>query len=162
LTSADDGQSWANVGEPCPQLAGSAYTNEVDTTMMTMAPDRTLALLCSPRAGGAKSVIVSSDAGASFRPGTLTLGQAQVRAFGAASAQVLLVSSDALYRSADGGKTWLKVQRDSAGPGAVSYLGFENETTGRAVSLDPDNPIGGRTIWSTHDAGLTWTAYTFG
>jgi photosystem II stability/assembly factor-like uncharacterized protein len=161
FTSADDGQSWSNRGEPCPQRAGSASTNEVDTSMITVAVDRTVALLCSPRAGGAKSVVVSRDAGASFRGQAGRLGEAQVTAFAATSADTLFASSDSLYRSVDGGASWVKVQRNSAGPGAVSYVGFESGSTGRAISRDPASPIGGRTIWTTRDSGLTWTAYTF-
>jgi len=40
-------------------------------------------------------------------------------------------------------------------PSDAIWLGFENGSVGRAVSG------GGSTIWTTRDAGKTWTSYTF-
>jgi len=69
---------------------------------------------------------------------------------------VLLVSSDDTYRSIDGGQTWSRLGANSGSdPGQVSWIGFENGTVGRAISTD------GRTVWTTTDAGSTWTGHTF-
>ena len=38
----------------------------------------------------------------------------------------------------------------------ASWVGFESQTEGRAVT------DGGRTIWTTHDGGQTWSPYRFG
>ena len=58
----------------------------------------------------------------------------------------------ALYRSTDGGWSWTSVEEIK---GPVSWLGFESKTDGPIVSAN------GRTIWTTHDAGAQWTAFTF-
>jgi len=151
--SDDDGATWARRGEPCPQSGG-----EVDSKAITTAPDGSVTVLCTRRAAlGTQFTSTSSDGGASFRPGGRdALGAAPITALGAASAAVLFVSSDATYRSPDGGSTWLRLRANGgSGPGPATFIGFESATVGRAIADS------GRTIWTTRDAGLTWTPYTF-
>jgi photosystem II stability/assembly factor-like uncharacterized protein len=158
LASSDDGHSFTDRGNPCPQDPGQ--TGEVDSTLMATADDGSLTLLCKPRLADSTAgqfTVTSTDGGATFRPaGRHALGDAPVSALGAASASVLLASSDDTYRSADGGKTWRRPGAQSgSSPGVVSWIGFETSTVGRAVSMD------GRAIWTTADAGSTWTAVNF-
>ncbi len=68
---------------------------------------------------------------------------------------MLFVVADALYRSGDGGQTWQRIYSVHLQGNSMPWLGFESATLGRLVSGD------GSTIWTTHDAGLTWTAHTF-
>ena len=65
---------------------------------------------------------------------------------------------DPLYRSTDGGSHW---QRVDAGPAAVGWIGFESSTVGRVLGLDTADSIGSTTVWTTTDAGRSWTASDF-
>jgi photosystem II stability/assembly factor-like uncharacterized protein len=158
LTSTDDGHTWTDRGNPCPQNAGP--TGEVDANLMATAADGSVTLLCTPRLAGSSSrpfTVTSTDGGVAFQPGgRQALGSAPISALGAASASVLLVSSDDTYRSTDGGQTWARLGANAgSSPGVVSWFGFESTTVGRAISSD------GRTVWTTLDAGKTWSKHTF-
>jgi photosystem II stability/assembly factor-like uncharacterized protein len=158
LTSTDGGHKWTDRGTPCPQNPGP--TGEVDSDLMATAADGSVTLLCTPRladSAGRPFTVTSTDGGAGYRPGgRQSLGSARISALGAASASVLLVSSDDTYRSDDGGQTWRRLDANAgSGPGAVSWFGFESATVGRAISSD------GRTVWTTPDAGKTWSAHKF-
>lgn len=153
LASSDDGRSWQTRDTTCPQGGG-----EIDANLMTTADDGSVTLLCTPRLGsGPQFTVTSTDGGSKFRPGRRqALGSLPAAALGAASNSVLLVSSDDTYRSIDGGQTWSRLGVNSGSdPGPVSWIGFENGTVGRAISTD------GRTVWTTTDAGSTWTGHTF-
>jgi photosystem II stability/assembly factor-like uncharacterized protein len=153
-SSADDGASWQRRGEPCQQTAG----NEIDSIGLTSAADGSVTVLCARRgASSAQSDFTetSVDGGTSFhvaRPNTLGSG---TTAAWSASRSVLFAMNDVLYRSGDGGRSWRPVQHYGQGPLTASWIGFESATVGRAVSAD------GRTIWTTRNAGLTWTPHTF-
>jgi photosystem II stability/assembly factor-like uncharacterized protein len=157
--STDNGQSWTRRDDPCANVAGVEY----DSVAMASAADGSVTLLCQERAGSSPHsyTTTSTDGGQTFQPGSSTaLGSAGASAVGAASAKVLFVMSDVLYRSADGGQSWQKVQRNSVGPLAASVIGFESDTVGRV--LEPDASDGAvRTVWTTRDAGQTWTSYRF-
>lgn len=150
LASPDNGRTWNKLNTPCPQDSG-----EVDASLMTTADDGSVTLLCTPRGGsGSQFTVTSTNGGTGFATGPRgALGKNVVWALGAASASVLLVSADDTYRSPDGGKSW---HRLGAGrPGQLSWIGFENASVGRAISRD------GHTIWTTYDAGQSWTPHTF-
>ena len=149
--SRDNGMTWTDRGEPC--LQEPVQGGEVDSSAVATAVDGSVSLLCVPRtAGDHQAISTATGPGKAFRQsGLQALGPAS--AFAAASEHVLLVASDLLYRSADGGASFAPVPD---GPGQVRWLGFESATLGRALSDD------GRTIWTTRDAGANWTAYTFG
>ena len=148
--SRDDGATWTDRGEPCRQEP--VQGGEVDSRAVAAAVDGSVSVLCVPRtAGDHQAVATAAGPGKAFRQsGLQALGPAT--AFAAASEHVLLVGSDVLYRSADGGASFAPVPD---GPGQVRWLGFESATLGRALSAD------GRTIWTTRDAGRSWAAYTF-
>jgi photosystem II stability/assembly factor-like uncharacterized protein len=155
FTSADNGASWQNRGEPCRQSSGQ----EIDTSQLTSAADGSVTVLCTTRGGqGQQFTETSTDGGITFRPGALdALGAAPVSAIGAATSSELFVSSDDTYRSVNGGRTWTRQHANGGtGPAELSWFGFESSTAGRAVSAD------GSVIWTTQDAGLTWTAHSFG
>jgi photosystem II stability/assembly factor-like uncharacterized protein len=163
FTSADDGASWVNRDEPCPQLGAAASPSpEVDSTALTTAPDGSLTLLCAPRgAQTGQFAITSTDGGVSFSAPSATVGSG-LQLVGAASASILFVAGAQLYRSTDGGASWRPAAGVSgtppgiaAGASGLGFLGFETAQVGRWVSADLS------TIWTTTDAGASWTRYTF-
>jgi photosystem II stability/assembly factor-like uncharacterized protein len=154
LTSSDDGRSWTHRNTPCPQDSGRY--GEIDGQLMTTAEDGSVSLVCAARGGAASSqfTVTSTNGGTTFARGSKGAFGDVARAIGAASNSVLIVSADDTYRSTDSGKTWHPL--GSTGPRMVSWIGFENAVVGRAISTD------NRTIWTTTDAGATWSRYTFG
>jgi photosystem II stability/assembly factor-like uncharacterized protein len=58
-----------------------------------------------------------------------------------------------MARSTDGGLTWQKVTDVT---GRISWVGFESQQVGRALSAD------GTTIWTTRDGGATWRPAAIG
>jgi photosystem II stability/assembly factor-like uncharacterized protein len=157
--STDDGRTWADRGEPCPQH--TSY-GEVDSTRLAAAADGSVTVLCTPRQAGAgwQFTVTSTDAGRSFHAGDLTaLGASPADALAAGSAKVLLVGlADGVYRSTDGGATFARVGANAgSGPSGqdLTFAGFESGQDARVAD------DGGRTIWTTHDAGATWTALRF-
>ena len=154
-TSTDDGLSWTNRGEPCPQGA-----SEVDSTAITTAADGSVTVACVGRSAGPTFTATSTDGGVAFRAAPASLGAAGVQYLGAASASVIFVDTDVLYRSADGGRSWQKVQQNSVGPLTASWIGFESTTVGRLIE-PAAGPGSTAAIWTTHDAGLTWSPFTF-
>lgn len=160
--SSNDGQSWTDRGEPCPQVGGGAGGNEVDSTALTTAEDGSITVLCTPRGAQSGAAFTSTAASgtATFQPGNsgafTRVGAGNVSAIGAATARII-VAADAggAYRSVDGGMSYSRLADGSATPVGAQWIGFESATAGRALSED------GATIWTTRDAGLTWTRYTF-
>jgi photosystem II stability/assembly factor-like uncharacterized protein len=159
FTSTDDGAGWAARGEPCPQSGA-----EVDSTAVTIAPDGSITILCARRGGDARHfTMTSTDGGAHFTAAAATLGAANGDGLGAASSSVLLVSLDLLYRSTDGGNHWGRVDKlPGGGPLAASFIGFETSTTGRVLEADAGGGPGSTRVWTTTDAGRSWTVHTFG
>ncbi len=152
-TSVNDGASWTNRGEPCPQVGG-AVTAEVDSTAVASAADGSATLLCTGRGDEIPQfTMTSTDGGRTFHPvnAQALRGATPISTLGAASASTLIALSGETYRSTDGGHSWRKV--GGTAPAGANWIGFESATDGRATD--------GRTIWTTHDAGLTWTSYTF-
>jgi photosystem II stability/assembly factor-like uncharacterized protein len=152
-TSSDDGVSWTRHNEPCPP----SPRGEVDSSAITAAADGSVAVLCMPRGAASPGfTAVSPDGSAPFRAGgRLPSDPTASGLLGAASQQVQLVLSDALYRTADGGQSWRLVSAVPLGRGEPIFVGFESASVGRVVT------DAGRTIWTTRDAGQTWTKHTF-
>ncbi|MCL2780752.1 MAG: hypothetical protein FWD74_04575 [Actinomycetia bacterium] len=163
-SSTDDGRRWVSQGDPCAKQQAGASAN-----WLTSAADGSVTLLCSQRGGaGTYFTLTSTDGGASFRAGSAA--PAGTVFVGASSATVLLATDQLyLYRSANGGASWRRV---AAVPGAqakigTSYaagisptpIGFESATTGRWIYNWGDRD--GAAIWTTTDAGLTWTSHAF-
>jgi photosystem II stability/assembly factor-like uncharacterized protein len=159
--SGDDGHTWQRAGDPCPYL-GTGYSD--NAVGLTVGADGSIAVACVGRdeqqtfSGG--EVITSVDGGRHFsRPAaTGKLGRASLVA--AADAQHQFVVALASGRPAET-RTGMYA---SAGPlpwnpvaditGVVTFAGFESTTVGRVVA------DGGKTIWTTRDAGATWREVT--
>lgn len=155
LTSGDDGHSWADVGEPCPQPRGGG---EVDSTTVNVASEGAVVVGCSQRQSPNRvSVAVSADGGRSFtaRP---TFAQGPITSVAAASDTSLLARAGLLYASTDGGRHFAPVEH---GPRHPFWLGFETSTVGHAIEQPAPGTTGGSLLWRTGDAGQTWTSYRF-
>jgi photosystem II stability/assembly factor-like uncharacterized protein len=159
FASPDDGATWTDRGEPCPQ----ATAGEIDASALTTASDGSVTVLCTVRVSTTSFAAVSSDGGATFTAGkVLTNIEARV---GSASAAVAFLVGDvggreSLVRSADRGRSWQVVAQAGAYPvseqSAGRFLGFETSTTGRWAPIsDP------ATVWTTTDGGARWMPYTF-
>jgi photosystem II stability/assembly factor-like uncharacterized protein len=77
---------------------------------------------------------------------------ATVPAMSASRERQFVVVDEHLYRSTDAGSSWVRIKIVT---GKVSVLSFVNATVGHAVTN------GGRTIWTTHDAGRAWHLFEF-
>jgi hypothetical protein len=162
FTSTDSGATWRKVGEPCPHADSGAANGEVDTVAVTVAPDQSITALCTPRGGnGGEFTVTSTDAGAHWATASARLAAAG-NVLGAASAGTLLVSLDHLYRSTDGGRHWTRTGDGTKGPDAASWIGFENSSVGRVLEVDGPDTVASGKVWTTTDAGRSWTSSTFG
>jgi photosystem II stability/assembly factor-like uncharacterized protein len=157
--SSDAGSSWTSRGEPCPQQSSV----EIDSTAVTIAPDGSITVLCAARNDSERHfTMTSTDGGGHFTAAPAVLGSAAGDTLGAASSSTLLVSLDLLYLSTDGGRSWSRVDKlPGGGPGQASYIGFETGTVGRVLAPDSTGGPGASTVWTTTDAGRSWTAQPF-
>ncbi len=157
VVSSDAGTSWTALPDPC-----AADHPGYGTRALAAAPGGVLIALCEDAAGSRAGVAVSTDAGRSFggieflpkpRSGMYT-------EIAAASSHLLLVAvpGTELVQSTDGGHHWVVVVRLRTQPSpstpTSTFLGFESPTVGRWIG-PPD------TLWTTTDAGLTWTSRRF-
>ncbi len=158
--SSDAGRHWIAKGEPCPYI-GAGYTDQ--TVAMTTSSDGAIVIDCATRSGDEPNfigglTITSTDHGEHFVAPAHggKLGPARVLAAASAAVQLAYAGSNGgaaqLYRSTNGGDSWSAVQGLS---GEISWIGFQSATVGRMLSED------GRTLWTTRDAGMTWTGHTF-
>lgn len=157
-SSDDDGATWTRRGETCPQTTTTGAAAEVDSTALATAADGSVTVLCTPRILANSFTITSTDGGQSFSRGSGGLG-GRGAVLGAASATTLLVSSDVLYRSTDGGSSWHKVAVNGAGPPDATWIGFETDLVGRVVQGDANGRP--HIIWTTRNGGQTWSAHPF-
>jgi photosystem II stability/assembly factor-like uncharacterized protein len=148
--SADNGATWADRGEPCPQAGG-----ENDAAFLSTAPDGTVGVLCRPRQAGADwdFPMISPPGGEEFVAGGRQALGTSALAFALASDKVMVVSQpDGSERSTDAGQSFRRLSANSGSdPGPLQWLGFATPTVGHGLSQD------GRTVWTTTDAGATWT-----
>jgi len=152
--SDDDGRTWRLVG----RLPVSANTNDLAT--LFVAPGRTSLVLAGfGIALFNPSVYRSTDGGTQWtrtwrRAGNLTGGDVAVVAFaGLACCHRLLLSTwEAIYRSDDEGRTWVRVILPKV-PGPLriwTLLATTGGTTAYAGTT--------RGLYRSDDGGLTWTA----
>jgi photosystem II stability/assembly factor-like uncharacterized protein len=144
--SPDDGKTWTEQPNPC---GGTSIQT------MAAAADGSLVVVCSPGTGAGPHLLISDDCGRSFTPGPGRLNTGQETIAAADRSTVFVVTGGTLERSVDHGRSWTAVAEDTT-PGNAAFLGFENQRTGRWITGD------GSVIWTTRDAGRTWTARAFG
>jgi hypothetical protein len=146
--STNDGQSWSDRGEPCPQSGG-----EVDSASVAASPHGVVTVLCRPRlAGGGRAFVgISRDAGTSFAPLGSPLPRNAENLLAGDPDTVLIAAGAHAYRYRSG-TGWSRIDAIS---GSADFVGFESTSTGRVVTN------GGRSIWSTFDGTGSWSAYTF-
>lgn len=144
--SSDEGHTWQRGDEPCPQTGGPAVAFAV-----AAAPQGRVSVLCGPRDEQRFFVATSTDGGAHFAAQAGAIPpQAGGFALTGDPTTVLVVGGKGLAVSTNGGASWTTPAQPT---GTVTWLGFESNTVGRVVT---DN----RTIWTTRNAGTTWTAVT--
>lgn len=145
ISSTDLGHTWTAHGDPC-QASGTDF----HATGVSAGNGAHLTVLCSPVSGhGSSYVTTSSDGGSSFTPqsGAIPAGAAGGLLTGSPDTVLLSGGDDGVERSIDGGVHWQPVSGPS---GQITFVGSESTTTARVVA------DGGRSIWTTRDAGATW------
>jgi hypothetical protein len=165
--SSDNGLSWSKRTDPC-ETVGAAAAGVPLASNSLAAAGGAVSIVCA--GGGANQtkqvVITSADTGATYRSSkVLHLDCCGPGELGAASATVLVAVSTHLWRSIDGGESWLAVPGVKTGNSTV-FVGFESPIVGRLVTESDLSPtknttIWSTTIWTTRDAGATWTSYAF-
>ena len=147
--STNDGQTWTERGPACGTV-GDVGTGDG----VAVAPDGAVALACSS-AAGATTVAIGTRAGLSLQRIAPVPRAGDATPFvAAASRTTVLAGTTRLFRSTDAGSTWTaRAAVDVSG--GVTFAGFESTSVGRLVTDD------GRTVWTTRDAGATWTAVGF-
>lgn len=161
--SEDGGAAWVERADPC----GYTASMPDDAQEMSAAPNGVLAVLCEPRVdeGSGYFLVVSTDAGLLFgsrEPIPTTWGQ-QLAA--TSSTKLFVGNSDIagqgtyvyrLIRSINGGETWTTVVkfRGPVGQTAGAYLGFKGLSDGHWLAP-------GSTLWSTTNAGDSWSKSKF-
>jgi photosystem II stability/assembly factor-like uncharacterized protein len=149
----DRSGAWQTQGEPCSTTAAGASGNYASIAVAAGSAAR-VAVLCRSLDGGTpERVALSTDAGAHFVSTRGALPAQGPELLAANPGSVLLVGgATGVFRSADGGASWQRAPQ----LGGVSFLGFESASVARAVSAD------GSTVWTTTDAGSSWTATHLG
>ncbi len=155
FVSTDLGNHWAGRADPCATAAspGGAQGAARDAAE---GLNGSLTLLCSGSGGRPEWLASSTDGGASFdrQPAVSFASATEPLTIGALTRDtVFAANSSTLRRSADGGRTWQSVADI---PGIVTFLGFENDQVGRML-VD-----GGRSVWTTRDAGRSWSEVAVG
>ncbi len=131
--SSDGGASWHR-SRACTHLRSAA-----------LSADGTLDLLCD------KSILVDADTDSAHSV-PQSLGQSA--GIAAVDAHTIILVGDTLYRSTDGGVVFNTVL-DRTTLGNLGPPGFQNDKVGRWLD------DGGRTLWTTTDAGAHWTGAAF-
>lgn len=157
LWSLQPGQSWRRVtAPPCP-TGLAALTGALTGSRLVAA--------CGEGAAGSRylTTYVSDDDGGTWtrQPGTalrLTFGWLSLAA---ATPDTLLAASGSpdlggrLARSTDGGRSWSQPSTPQSATG-WRYVGARDPANLVALPLRPD-----AVLWTSADAGATWTAHRF-
>jgi photosystem II stability/assembly factor-like uncharacterized protein len=141
------GGTWTKWTPPCATANGPATLAAWSATDLIASCQE--GAWGSPPAPGT-AVYTSHDDGATFQPQDAPV-YGQVAA--ADPNYAILVTSDTIRRSVDGGRTWTIVESPNSGPLPASDLGFTSNSQGFVIF---DNGV----MLMTHDAGATWTATT--
>jgi hypothetical protein len=153
--SSDRGTTWTDIADPCAQPPRGYRASGASA-----APGGVLVVLCAEVGKSAAAVQISTDRGKTFGarhavPGSFlnadpiaaATGNTVAVAFSDPHARGILVSND-------GGVTWRRALELRKSPSSSNsfdaLLGWQDAHTGRA-SFNTDE------IWTTRDAGRTWT-----
>ncbi len=160
--STDRGESWAHLPAPC-------HTHAYSTIWVAGATAGDLAAICVtaqllPRSGGAEGITISTDGGNTYGP---VLPMPSFPGYDSASLPAELAlpeprhvvdaaSEGGVLTTIDKANTWKTTVPEPNGAGGAATiqpdsLQFENPTDGQFVQ-------GGKVLWVTRDAGVTWLA----
>ncbi|HOG45764.1 MAG TPA: hypothetical protein PLJ35_12060 [Anaerolineae bacterium] len=146
--SADEGRSWQRADGHLPL----GRRGQAALGLLAAAPDEPQLLLAAvegPAAGGQPAVYKSRDGGVLWVP-RRGLGVRDVEALAIAPGQVAYAASGSrLYRSVDGGDTWLRAGSRPAAD-AVLALAIDPESGTVAIGTQGDG------LWLTADRGASW------
>ena len=159
FTSSDDGAIWTNRGEVCAQNPGA--NGEVDSAAMTGGSDGSIEVLCQPRLETRTDtawVTISTNGGRTFQRTPGLLDSATPALVGAGTAQDFCVqSTKQLSCTRDGGRTYAAAHASGKGPRQPIWLGFENQSDGRALEISGSGSGLTSNLWTTHNGGKSWT-----
>jgi hypothetical protein len=162
-TSADSGVTWTK------RTAGDQASTQ---TWYSVASDSTgahlVAVTSSTQAGEAREVWTSDDAGVTWTKRTALGGTARYWPHSVASdttgTRLVLVAGD-VWTSADSGLTWTDQTAGGSSQGKLWEVAAD-ATASHLVAMDPGpddtNPAGTGDLWTSDDAGQTWTNRTQG
>ena len=164
LRSDEGGTTWTKLEASgltsAPQAPGEAF---IDSGML-VASDRPDTIIAND--GDAGGVLLSTDAGVTWRKVTGGLSQVIVEAPNDPSTLYAGGIPFGLFKSTDGGESWASATQAS-GPGDVLALAIDpsNPSTIYAVqdgsggfsADDPNAPL----VWRSTDGGETWTQASF-
>ncbi len=150
--STDGGVTWQHLPSPCGRV-GRRFVAAATVSAGDGSLVADCALQTSADPVGIGSTVSAAAGSTRFShphySGTVT--PARVLAAPSQHVHLVVTNDGTMYRSTDSGDTWTTV----AQPSGVSYLGFHSGTDGRALG------DGGRALWTTSDAGATWTGLLF-
>lgn len=153
FVSKNQGVKWSpGPADPCASESSGAHLSDLATDV----GGTQLVVLCVNAKG--KSTIRSGALGStslSTAGPTVDTGSVAAPQVAAPSKDSVIVAGQALYRGTTQASTKWTAVPDVKGSAGVCFLGFENATVGRFVSDD------GTTVWTTQDAGKSWTPTTF-
>jgi len=147
LRSADAGDTF-----------GAIVTGTADITAIAVSPADTDRVLAGGRDGGASLLLASDDNGLTWSP-VFTQEDSGITAlaYDPASLDTALLgltdtgvapSTAGIYRTADGGTTWVLVY--GAGSGSIHSIAFDSQQTGVVYATDDHS------VLKSVDGGLTW------
>ena len=169
LLVTENGTTWSPEPNPCPAQLDEISVAPVDTVRAAM--------LCSGQgaAGSStKAVLATSDGGHSWVPeGSAPPMGGDGGTLSAATVSILAIATSSgateIYRSMNGGATWTTALSLDDGGEGWGRLGFTDSTHGFAIHAPigryqtgtgaPSADTG--TMYSTSDAGVTWSAVLF-
>lgn len=165
--SADSGDTWQQVADPCGGLGTQGPNQEEDLIRLAAASGRFFAGLCVPRNITSTFVITSADAGATWRPTVAPPNGRWLGFVAAASPSTIALASGAtggngtytaqLVVTTDRGQHWVTAATDTQDlttGSAPAWLGFETPLAGQWLG-------DAHGVWTTTDGGLHWTRTAF-